>query len=183
MSRLAVFTAPLTLERLLDLHQLHVNRLPMIVHGILLQMLPLTLGKLIARRRADVAARLQKPLRRVVAVASVAALAAFVVRSGVPSLVLLGDRGWLAVGIVAGALSLFAWLLGGAGGARRRALIACGLSSNLALALMLATLAFPDSHVPLAVFGVWLLLLGVGYGFARIVRLERTQRTADASAG
>jgi BASS family bile acid:Na+ symporter len=171
LTKLAPFTAPLTTKWLLGLHQLHVASLPMILRGLLLQTLPLYAGKTLARRRAHTASRLERPLSSAVAVATFAVLAVLVWRSGLASLEILGDRGWLAVAcVVAGSLAL-GWLFGGAGVGSRRALVATALSRNVALALLLAGLAFPERHhVQLAVFGIWWILLGAGYTFALIAR-------------
>jgi bile acid:Na+ symporter, BASS family len=171
LTKLAPFTAPLTTKWLLGLHQLHVASAPMILSGLLLQTLPLYAGKLLARHRAETATRLRRPLESAVAAASFAVLAVFVWRSGLASLEILGDRGWLAVaGLAAAALAL-GWLLGGARVESRRALVVGGLSRNVALSLLLAGLAFPGRHhVQLAVFGVWWILLGVSYAFSLIAR-------------
>lgn len=169
MTKVGVLTAPLTLKWLLGLHQLHVDWLPMVAQGFLLQMLPLYAGKAVARRRADVADRIERPLRRIVAATTVAVLVVFVWRSGLASVALLGDRGWLAVGGVTVASVALGWLLGGRRSAPRRSLVVGGMSRNLALALLLAGLAFPGRHhVQLAVFGVWWILIGASYAFAWI---------------
>jgi predicted Na+-dependent transporter len=128
--------------------------------------LPLYAGKALGRWRADVADRIERPLRRIVAVITVMALAVFVAHSGLASVELLGDRGWLAViGVVVASLAL-GWLLGGSTQATRRSVITVCMSRNLALALLIARLSFPGRNVELAVFGVWWVLLGVGYLFA-----------------
>jgi predicted Na+-dependent transporter len=166
LAKIAVLTAPLTIRWLLGLHQLDVDAVPMLVKGFALQMLPLYVGRSIARRRADLATQIEQPLRRFVVVATFAVLAAFLWHSGFTSLEILGDRGWIAVAGVMVATLLFGWLLGGRDPQAIRTLITSGLSRNLALALLVAGLAFPGGHVQLAVFGVWWIFLGAGYLFA-----------------
>lgn len=170
LTKLAVLSAPLTATWLLRLHLLQVPVLPIIVEGLLIQVLPLYAGQALGRWRRDVADRLDKPLRIVVTLAALAALAAFLARSGLASIELLGDRGWIAVLALALGTMALGRLVGGSPPGRRRALTVGGLSHNLALALLLARVAFPDGRVPLAVFGVWWLLLGASYVFALVVR-------------
>ena len=178
LTKLAPFTAPLTTKWLLGLHQLHVASRPMILSGLLLQTLPLYAGKMLARHRADTATRLRRPLASAVAVSSFAVLAVLVWRSGLASLEILGDRGWLAVAGVAATSLMLGWFFGGARVESRRALVAGGLSRNVALALLLAGLAFPGRHhVQLAVFGIWWILLGAGYTFALIARRRSSSCT------
>jgi BASS family bile acid:Na+ symporter len=168
LGKLAVVTAPLTVRWLLGLHHLHVEAVPMLLQGFALQMLPLYAGRAVARRRVDLAERIEQPLRRFVVLISFAALAVFLWHSGFASLEILGDRGWIAVAGVVIATLAFGWLLGGRQAQASRTIIVSGLSRNLALALLLAGLAFPGGHVQLAVFGVWWILVGASYLFAWI---------------
>jgi predicted Na+-dependent transporter len=134
MTKLAPFTAPLTVSGLLGLHQLRVPTLPMVLSGLLLQTLPLYVGRLVAGRRPDVADRLERPLAWMVAIATVAVLAVFLNRSGLASLELLGDRGWLAVAAVVAAALVLGWLLGGSRSESRRATVAGTTCSSPCLA-------------------------------------------------
>jgi BASS family bile acid:Na+ symporter len=168
LAKLAVFTAPLTLKWLLGLHRLHVAGLSIIAQGLLLQMVPLYAGKALGRWRGELADRLERPLRAGIVVIALAALTAFLLHSGLESVALLGDRGWLAAGGVAAASLALGWLLPGCSPATTRALVAGAMSRNLALALLLAGLTFPGHRVQLAVFGVWWILVGASYAVAWI---------------
>ncbi len=168
LAKLAVFSAPLTTKWLLGLHQLRVAALPMVVQGLLLQMVPLYAGKAVGRWRRELADRIERPLRAGVVVITVAALTVFLMHSGMRSIALLRDRGWLAAAGVAAASLALGWLLPGASPATRRALVAGAMSRNLALALLVAGLAIPGHQVQLAVFGVWWILVGASYVVASI---------------
>jgi bile acid:Na+ symporter, BASS family len=179
-SHFAVFTAPLTARWLLGIHHLDVVGSRMVIEGCVLQLVPLYAGDALARRRGEVAERLERALRPVVAVITVAVIVVLVVDSGVASLELLGDRGWLAVGAVAAAAMAMGALLAGRDAAIRRAFVVGAASRNLALALLVAGLAFPHTRVQLAVFGVWWIFVGAGYAYARIVRrLPTTSRASE----
>jgi bile acid:Na+ symporter, BASS family len=170
LGKITVFTAPLTAKALLGLHHLQLTEWPIIADAIVLQVVPLYAGKLIARHRAAFAERVERPLRIFVTLVALATLAAFLAVSGLRSVELLGDRGWLVVLVFAAALLGLGWRLGGLAAFRRRALVIIGLSRNLALALLLAGIGFPGRRVHLAVFGVWWVLLGISYLFTLIAK-------------
>jgi BASS family bile acid:Na+ symporter len=169
LTKLAVLSAPLSATWLLRLHLVEIPVLRIIVHGCLLQILPLTAGQALGRARPAVAARIERPLRVGVAIAAIAALCALLNASGVSSLRLLGDRGWLAVASLALTTLALGWLVGGPSPLRRRAIAVGGMSHNLALALLLAHVAAPNGHAQLAVFGVWWIFVGVSFAFALVV--------------
>jgi BASS family bile acid:Na+ symporter len=176
LTRVSALTAPLTMTWLLGTHHLRVEVLPLIVKGLLLQTLPLEAGRALASSRADLADRLERPLRIAVVTVALFTLLAFLAESGLSSLELLGDRGWLAVIILAAGTLALGGLLGGSAAGVRRALAVGVISRNLALALLLAGHAFPARKVRLAVFGVWWLLLGAGYLFAVTTSWYAAQR-------
>jgi predicted Na+-dependent transporter len=171
LTKVAVVAAPLAIQWLLGVHGLHVAAFPLMVKGVLLQLLPFYLGRAIGRRRPELARKIERPLANVVIAAMVLALVPHLARGGLESVALLGDRGWIAVGALIVATLAFGWMLGG------RTLIVGGLSRNLALALLFAEHAFPHSRVPLAVFAVWLLLAGAG---SLLAILARPRRCSDS---
>ena len=74
---------------------------------------------------------------------------------GARSLALLGDRGWGAVLAVATASLLLGWLFGGHDEGPRRTLALSANAKEIGLALTMASVAFPQGHVRLAIFAVW----------------------------
>jgi BASS family bile acid:Na+ symporter len=176
--KLTTITAPLTAKLLLGIHHLQVDEWTLLVDVVMLQLLPLYVGKALARWRGDLARRLERPLRIGVIVIALCVLGAFLADSGLASLELLGDRGWIAVLVLAALVLALGWLLSGPEAAVRRSLVIGGLSRNLALALLLASVAFPGRKVQLAVFGVWWVLFGVACLYAVVV--SRLGRRAPA---
>src|SRR5262245_185957 len=181
LAKLSVFTVPVTTKLMLGVHHLHLEEIPLVVQVLVLQILPLYAGKALARWRSETAARVERPLRTVTSVAAIAVLAAFLIETRLQGLAMLGDRGWLAVVILAAVSVALGGLLGGASTRVRRALIVGGLSRNLALALLVAGLAFPGRRVQLAVFGVWAILGGVAFLFAELVAHRPLRRPIRAS--
>jgi hypothetical protein len=68
---------------------------------------------------------------------------------------MLRDRSWLAVAVVGIAAPLLGWLVGGPDEGNRRALAIGANARELGLALVIASLAFPDPGVHTALFGIW----------------------------
>ena len=181
LAKLSVLTVPVTTKLMLGVHHLHLEELPLILQVLVLQIVPLYAGEALARWRGETAARVENPLRIVASVAAVAAVLAFLVETRFRGLIMLGDRGWLAVLLVAAASVALGWLLGGASSHARRAMTISVLSRNLALALLVAGLAFPGRHVQLAVCGVWAVLGGIAFLFAEWVAHRPLQRPIRAT--
>jgi len=160
-------TAPLTLRWMLHTRRIEIDELRFIAQLALLQLAPYLLGKALRKRRPGWAERLALPARVASTIAVFLLLFVVLLRGLLPALWRLGDRGWLAViGFAALSLAL-GWLVGGPQ-RRTRATFAIGANArDLALALMIANLAFPgsDSIQPLAV-AIWVVLFAFNYGFA-----------------
>jgi BASS family bile acid:Na+ symporter len=169
LAKVSVFTVPVTTNLLLGVHHLHLRELPLILQIVLLQVVPLYAGKALARWRGETARRIDRPLRIVATVAAVGALATFLFQTRFRGLAMIGDRGWLALLVLAAASVGLGWLLGGASTPARRTLTISVLSRNLALALLVAGMAFPGRNVQLAVFGVWATLAVIAYLFTELV--------------
>jgi predicted Na+-dependent transporter len=71
------------------------------------------------------------------------------------------------------------WLLGGPTSETRRSFAISAGARDLALALMMANLAFAERNVELATFAVWAVLLLFDLAFVEIVR-HRPLREAHA---
>ncbi len=155
LAKTTVFTAPVMVRRLMGLHSMDVHELPLLMELILLQIAPLLVGRWVSRRHPSRAARLERPVTIVAVGIAIVIVALLLVGGGARSLALLGDRGWGAVLAVAVASLLLGWLFGGRDEGRKRAVAISANSKELALALTMATAAFPGSQVQLALFGVW----------------------------
>lgn len=168
LAKLVPFTAPVTARWMLHTHHLELRELPFIAQLLLLQLAPYLLGRQLRAHRAAFAARLERPVR-VVMWASLSVLVVLVVSRlhGVAALV--AARGWVAVAIFALAAPVLGWLVGGASVAARRSIALSANARDVALAAMLASLAFAGSHVPVATLAVWLLLLVVDLAFVLVV--------------
>ena len=165
LARISMFSAPLLAGWLLVSEQPRFQELPLIGELILLQMVPLTCGKII-RRRTAMATRLQQPVHLVATASLVALLAIVIAQRGLRTLWLIGSRGWLATILIAAASIVIGWLIAGVD---RRARITIAISANsrqLALALVLASVGFPERDVRLLVFGSWVLLEMFNLAFA-----------------
>jgi BASS family bile acid:Na+ symporter len=180
LAKLTAFTAPVTASWLLRVHRIEVHELQLIAALLLFQLAPYLAGRLVRRRRRELADRLARPTN---VVALVTALAAITLQVAIhrerASLILLHGRGWLAVLTFALATLALGWLLGPTATTRR----AIGLSGNareLALALMLAHAAFPTSAIGLACFGVWFFLSGFDLAVAAWLG-QRSRRLATAA--
>jgi BASS family bile acid:Na+ symporter len=188
LAKLTAFTAAPTARWLLGVHGLDVHELPLIAQLVLLQILPLYGGKWLARHRAALSARIQK-VARVIAIATMLAVFATVLLAEDRGLVeILRDRAWLAAALVGIAWPALGWLLGGPGDGPRRALSIGANARELALALVLASLAFPGGEVKTAIFGLWslytiaTLLLAAGMRAVPKIRARGPGRAASAAA-
>jgi BASS family bile acid:Na+ symporter len=158
LAKLTAFTAPPTAQAMLTLHSLEVRELPFVLQLILLQLVPYYFGRWLRRTHEPTAARLLRPAQRTALVLALAAAVVVLVKGDRGVLQLLADRGWIAVGIIVIVSPLLGWLAGGARSADRRALSISANARELALALVLANLAYPNSGVHTALFGIWSLM-------------------------
>ncbi|MCU1279299.1 MAG: transrane transport protein, partial [bacterium] len=165
-AKLTAFTAPPLVEQLLGVERIRLHDLSLMAELALLQVAPFVLGKLIRRRWSGVAQGLTRPVR-MLEVASVVAVVAFVVVTHqIRSVLVIGGSGWLALVSVAALSLALGWLLGGSSPGARRAIALSVNARNLALALVIARLAFADRGVESVLFAVWLVLFVFGLGFA-----------------
>jgi BASS family bile acid:Na+ symporter len=155
LAKFTAFTAAPTARLLLGVHALDVRELPLILQLILLQIVPLYAGKWIRRKHQSTASRLLQPAQRVALVAMLTVFAAVLLREDRGLVELAHDRAWIAVAATGIAWPLVGWLLAGRRPENRRAFAILANARELALALVLASLAFPAHGVHTAVFGVW----------------------------
>jgi BASS family bile acid:Na+ symporter len=155
LAKITAFTAAPTAKWLLTLHTLDIRELPFLLQLLLLQIVPLYGGKWLRRRHRPLADRLLLPAQRIAIVALLAAFVIILLRDDRGLDDMLHDRSWLAVAIVGIAAPLLGWLVGGPDEGNRRALAIGANSRELGLALVIATLAFPEPGVRTALFGIW----------------------------
>jgi BASS family bile acid:Na+ symporter len=164
------FTAPLTVHWMLNTRPLAVHELRFIAQLIVLQLAPYLAGREVRKRWPLVAQRLGRFSEVVMwmgfGIVLGLVIAAYPLRN-LPTL--LGERGWWAAVAFANLAFALGWLLGGPAPEVRRAFAISANARNLALALVLASVAFSDRNVHLATFFVWLFLLILDFVFSKLV--------------
>jgi BASS family bile acid:Na+ symporter len=158
--KLTAFTAPATAKLMLGGSRIDVPELRLILQLILLQIAPYYAGRLLRRRRERLATRLGHLLRAVSLVCVALIVAYFLFHRQLRSLLLLGPRDWLALMTFACAGLALAWLVGGTTPRARRAVAVSANARDLALALVMADVAFRGSAVTMRVLAAWLALFG-----------------------
>lgn len=175
LAKITVFTAPMTARWALGLESLKVHELPLLLELVVLQVAPLLAGKWVSRHRPSLAARIERPVTWLALGIGAVIVVILLVKGGTHSLELLGDRGWGAVLAVAIASFLLGALFGGRDERRRRTV---GISANakeLALALTMASVAFPQGEVQLALFGVWSTFTLLDLAYVAVLRRSSLQ--------
>jgi BASS family bile acid:Na+ symporter len=188
LAKLTAFTAAPTARWLLGLPSLDVRELPLIAQLVLLQIVPLTLGKWLRRKHRPLADRLLRPAHTLALTAMVAVFAMVLFKEDRGLVEILGDRAWLAVAVTGLAWPLLGWLLGGREDADRRTFAITAGAREIALALVLASLAFSTNRgVHTAIFGIWSLYTIVSAliaaGMRAVPRIKARGRGRAAPAG
>ncbi|HEX8951979.1 MAG TPA: bile acid:sodium symporter [Polyangia bacterium] len=173
LAKLVSFTAPVTARVLLHTHHIELRELPFIAQLVVLQLAPYIAGRQLRKRRPALAARIARPVELVMwtLLAVVVALVFAHLHGRLAGLA--GARGWWPVLAFAALGPALGWLLGGPAPQTRRALAISANARDVALASVMASLAFGGSGVPLATLVVWLLLLLADLAFVRIVTVHR----------
>jgi predicted Na+-dependent transporter len=164
---------------MLTLRSIEVRELPFIVQLLVLQLAPYYLGKWLRRAHRPLAEKARGPAHWTAVVAAVATLAVVMAKGDRGILELLHDRAWFAVLAVLVASPIVGWLTGGARSGDRWALAVGANTRELALALVVASLAFPDRGVHTALFGMW-VADGVRQLHARVGPAGRAGRRSRA---
>jgi BASS family bile acid:Na+ symporter len=178
LAKITVFTAPLTARWLFGLQSLEVHEVPLLLELVVLQVAPLLAGKWVSRHRPSLAARIERPVTRLALGIGAVIVAILLVKGGTRSLELLGDRGWGAVFAVAIASFLLGALFGGRDERRRRTVAISANARELALALTMASVAFPQGQVELALFAVWSTFTLLDLAYVTVIR-RPSFRSAD----
>jgi bile acid:Na+ symporter, BASS family len=188
LAKLTAFTAAPTARWLLGIDAINVHELPLIAQLILLQIVPLYAGKWLRRKHRPVAERLLRPSHRVAIAAMLAVFLAVLLREDRGLLEVLSDRAWLAVAATGLAWPLLGWLLGSPAEPHRRTFAITADAREIALALVLASLAFPPRHgVHTAIFGIWsiftLVSVLLAAGMRSLPGVRAIDRAREAPAG
>lgn len=168
LAKLTAFTAAPTARLLLGVNAIDVHELPLILQLLLLQIVPLYAGKWLRRKHRSLADAILRPAHGIAIAALLAAFVFVLFREDRGLLQIMNDRAWLAVAVTGIAWPVLGWLLAGRDDAHRRTFAITADAREMALALVLASLAFPQRGVHTALFGIWsiyavvLMLLAAG---------------------
>jgi bile acid:Na+ symporter, BASS family len=188
LAKLTAFTAAPTARWLLGVSGIDVREVPLILQLVLLQIVPLYAGKWLRRKRRPIADRLLRPAHAIALGAMVAVFVTVLLKEDRGLVEILYDRAWLAVALTAIAWPALGWLLAGRNDGDRRAFSIGANAREIALALLLASLAFPGRGVHTAIFGIWsiytlvTLLLAAGMRAVPTIRAGGPAREAPAGA-
>jgi BASS family bile acid:Na+ symporter len=188
LAKITAFTAAPTARLLLGVNAIDVKELPLVLQLLLLQIIPLYVGKWLRRNHRSLADRILLPAHRVAIAVLLATFVVVLLREDRGVLQIMNDRAWLAVAVTGIAWPLLGWLLAGREDAHRRTFAITADARELALALVLASLAFPERGVHTALFGIWsiyailLMLLAAGMRTAPKIRAGGRAPAAPAAA-
>jgi BASS family bile acid:Na+ symporter len=180
LAKITGFTAAPTAKWMLTLRSLEVRELPFIVQLLVLQLAPYYLGKWLRRAHRPLAEKALHPAHWTAIGAAVATLAMVMAKGDRGIFELLHDRAWFAVLAVLVASPILGWLAGGGRAGDRWALAVGANTRELALALVVASLAFPGSGVHTALFGIWSLMAFASFALASALRASRAKGRAPA---
>ena len=169
LAKITCFTAPPMARWLLSVHHFHFAELPFLLKLVLLQMAPLLLAKWLRRRNQRIE-ELYLPARWTAVCSAVILFGLVAVKGGVRGLLYLGDRGWVAVIIVAAGSAALGWLLAGPRSSDRTSVAVTINAKSLALSLVLATDVSPRPTLQVALLGAFLVLTLVSLALAWLAR-------------
>jgi BASS family bile acid:Na+ symporter len=155
LAKLTAFTAVPTTRLLLGVPAIELRELPLIAQLILLQIVPLYAGKWLRRKNRPLADRLLRPAQWTAVSIMVAVFFVVLFREDRGLLQLMNDRAWIAVLATGMAWPILGRLLAGRQIENRRAFAILADAREVALALVIASLAFPTPGVHTALFGIW----------------------------
>jgi BASS family bile acid:Na+ symporter len=182
LAKITCLTAVPTAKWMLTLHTLEIHELPFLVQLVVLQLVPLYFGKWLRRRHRSLGDRLLRPAHRISIGIALVTFFVAVARNDRGILPLLEGRAWLAVALVAIAAPVLAFVFGGRHDGARRAFAIGADARELALALMMASFAFPGRGIHTALFGVWSILAVASFLIATGFRSVRGARAGGPEA-
>lgn len=185
LAKLTCFTAVPAVEWMLMLRGLHIDEVPILVQLFALQLVPLFFGKWLRRAHRSLGDRCAGPANRIARVVALATFGVVLLRADRGILALLDSRGWLAVAAIGVAGPVIAWWGGGRREAERRTFAIGANAREVALALVLAGVTFPEHAVETAIFGIWVFYALSSLLLARAMRAigDPGSATVGAYAG
>jgi BASS family bile acid:Na+ symporter len=175
---LSIVTIPLTARFVFPPDvQAHVPFVQLMVTLVGFQLVPLLLGLLIADRAPTIAAKLQRPLLLLFAVAVVVLLVALGPALLKAVAAVYGSRGILAMLVIVLLSVVTGWILGGPKDEYRRTLSIATALRNIGTCAVIATASFPDTLVAPTVLTYFLVQFVVSVIFRAYF-----QRTAAPAA-
>jgi BASS family bile acid:Na+ symporter len=155
--KVTAITAPLTAAWALGHPHVHVHDLLFIAQLIVLQIVPVYLGKWLRRHHPEGAARMMKPANHAAVVTAVAAFIIVGIVGGREAASVVADHGWLLVILIAAASPLLGWLAGRGDREAQRAFAVMANARELGLALPIASVTANSPAVRAALFAVWIV--------------------------
>ena len=149
------FTAVPTAKWMLTLKTLDIRDLTFLAQLVALQLVPMTLGKWMRRKHPAVGNRWLRPAHALAIVTAAVTLVAVLLKADEGVLPLLESRGWIAVAAVGLVSPLVCRLAAGRRPGVGRTFVIGANARDLALALMMASVAFPQKAIHTALFGIW----------------------------
>lgn len=178
--KVTVLTGPLTAGWLLGTQRASVPGLRIVLALLVLQVVPLLLGRTMRQRHARLAGRLERPAAKLVDALTAGIFFLVVAEIGVRRVSLFVDRGWVAVLVFAVVAAVLGALLGGPASATRHTFAIGANARNLPLALLICTSTGLGPGVRLAAIAVWIVLVLASAGYA-VSSHAMTKRTAASA--
>jgi BASS family bile acid:Na+ symporter len=157
LGKITGFTAVPTAKWMLTLKTLEIRDLRFLAEILLVLFVPMLLGKWLRRRHRATGDRWLRPARRFAVGMALVTFVVVLVKAdeGVRRLLVAHGHGWIAVAVVGLAGPLVAWIAGGRHVGARRTFSIGANARDCALALMMASVAFPQSAIHQAIVGIW----------------------------
>jgi BASS family bile acid:Na+ symporter len=178
VNKLNALLSPLLAAAMLGVEKIDLRELVWVLELLLLQILPWFTARLLRKWRPSLATKLVAPARWTALAATLALLVYVVAHHGLRVTLVLGWRGWVSVLVFGLVLLALGWLVGGSEPATRRSFALSTEARNLALALVIASIAVRDQTVLLSIFGAWLLLLALSWLAVVVMRIQPLPRRA-----
>ncbi len=181
--KLTAFTAPVMTRWLQGVHHVEIADLPLILNLLFLQVLPLSLGKALRRKRGPITPRAEARLRSVVNALALVLFAAVIGMSGLRGFAALDGRGLFCIVALTCLAGGIAWLIGGPKAQTRRSFAITANTHNLALSLIIANSLFPEREEHPAILAVWSVFFCINFVLTLVSRRFAVPATRTGTPG